>query len=325
MSNQKTVLVTGGAGFIGSHLSEKLVAKGDKVFVLDDLSTGSLNNIKHLLSNKDFSFKKGSVLNGSLVKKMIANVDEVYHLAAAVGVQTIMDKPLDSLLTNIKGTEVVLGAAESKKTPVFVASSSEIYGKNTRTPFNEDDDRIYGSVQHYRWGYAFSKGVDEFLALAYFRERGLPVRIARFFNTVGPRQTGSYGMVIPRFVKSALAGEDIVVYGSGHQTRSFGYVGDVVDAVIKIMAHPKSSGQIYNLGSNIEISINELAKKIIALTESKSKIVRIPYEKAYGEGYEDMMRRSPDISRAKKLIGYNPKSTLDDVIRKIIEYQKNVL
>ena len=321
MSNQKTVLVTGGAGFIGSHLSEKLLVQGKKVFVLDDLSTGSLDNIKHLLSRKDFVFKKGSVLNRPLVRKMVANVDEVYHLAAAVGVQTIMDKPLESLLVNIRGTEAVLDAAEPKKTSVFIASSSEIYGKNTRTPFSEDDDRIYGSVQNYRWGYAFSKGIDEFLALAYYREKGLPVKIARFFNTVGPRQTGSYGMVIPRFVKAALQGENIVIYGSGRQTRSFGYVTDVVDAVVKIMAHPKSSGQIYNLGSNIEISINEVAKKIIAFTESKSKIVHIPYEKAYGEGYEDMMRRCPDISKIKKLIGYEPKHTLEDIIKKIVAHE----
>ena len=320
MPNKKNVLITGGAGFIGSHLAEKLLAQGKKVFVLDNLSTGRKENIAHLLSNKNFVFCKGDVLNKRAVKSITQGVDEIYHLAAAVGVKNVMERPLESLIVNIKGTEVVLDAAEPKKTPVFIASSSEIYGKNTRTPFREDEDRLYGPVQNYRWGYAFSKSVDEFLALAYFREKGLPVRIARFFNTVGPRQTGAYGMVIPRFVKSALAGEDIVVYGNGLQTRSFGYVEDVVDAVVKIMAHPKSLGDVYNIGSNEEISINELAKKIIALTGSRSKIVHIPYEEAYGEGYEDMMRRCPDISKIKNLIGYKPKYRLEETIKKIIEH-----
>jgi len=233
-----------------------------------------------------------------------------------------MEKPLESLLINITGTELILEAADLKKIPVFIASSSEIYGKNTNTPFREDEDRLYGPVHNYRWGYAFSKGVDEFLALAYFRERGLGVRIARFFNTVGPRQSGAYGMVIPRFVQSALANKDIVVYGNGKQTRTFGYVGDVVDAVIKIMEHPKSAGEVYNLGSSEEVSINDLAKKVIAITGSKSKLVHVPYKKAYGEGYEDMMRRCPDTSKARRLVGFKPTVSLEELIKMIVTYEK---
>lgn len=322
MSNKKTVLITGGAGFIGSHLAEKLLAQGRKVFVLDNLSTGREDNIRYLFKNKDFLFKKGDVLNKNTVKKMMDGVDEVYHLAAAVGVRTVMEKPLESLILNTKGTEIVLEYAESRKIPTLIASTSEIYGKNIKLPFREDDDRIYGPVHNYRWGYAFSKGVDEFLGLAYHREKGVPVRIVRFFNTIGPRQRGEYGMVVPRFVRQALRGEPLSVHGNGKQTRCFGYVGDVIEGVIKIMAHRKSAGEVYNLGSDKEISIKDLAKKIIKLTGSNSKIEYISYKKVYAEGFEDMARRKPDISKVRTLIGYKPKTTLDDVIKKIIEYEK---
>jgi len=325
MANKRTVLITGGAGFIGSHLAEKLIARGDRVFVLDNLSTGRLDNIKHLISRgtsrNDFIFKKGDVLNKNLVKKCVIGVDEIYHLAAAVGVKTVMEKPLESLILNTKGTENILEVAEARKMPVLLASTSEIYGKNTNAPFSEKDDRLYGPVHNYRWGYAFSKGVDEFLGLAYFRERGVPVRIVRLFNVVGPRQSGEYGMVVPRFIRSAILGEPLIIHGTGNQTRCFGDVGDVVDALIKIMRHPRSAGEVYNLGSDQEISIIDLAKKVIKLTGSKSRIKYISYKKAYGEGFEDMQRRQPDLSKVKKLIGYNPKNNLDDVIKKIIEHE----
>jgi len=265
-------------------------------------------------------FKKGDVLNKNLVKKFATGTDEIYHLAAAVGVKTVMEKPLESLILNTKGTENILEAAETRKTPVLLASTSEIYGKNTNTPFSEKDDRLYGPVHNYRWGYAFSKGVDEFLGLAYFREKGVPVRIVRLFNVVGPRQSGEYGMVVPRFIKGAILGEPLIIHGTGNQTRCFGDVDDVVDALIKIMRHPGSAGEVYNLGSDQEISISDLAKKVIKLTGSKSKIKYISYKKAYGEGFEDMQRRQPDLSKVKKLIGYNPKNSLDDVIKKIIKY-----
>lgn len=322
MANKKTVLITGGAGFIGSHLAEKILAQGKKVFVLDNLSTGRKENIEHLLGNKDFIFKKGDVLNKVLVKKYVARADEIYHLAAAVGVKTVMEKPLESLILNTKGTENVFEAAEARKIPVLIASTSEIYGKNTNTPFSEKDDRLYGPVHNYRWGYAFSKGIDEFLGLAYFRERGVPVRVIRLFNVVGPRQSGEYGMVVPRFIKSAILGEPLIIHGTGNQTRCFGDVDDVVDALIKILRHSKSAGEVYNLGSDQEISIKDLAKKVIKLAGSKSKVKYISYKKAYGEGFEDMQRRQPDLSKVKKLIGYNPKNSLDDVIKKIIEYEQ---
>jgi len=318
---RKAVLITGGAGFIGSHLAEKLVALGDKVFVLDDLSTGSMDNIRHLMSHKSFAFKKGSVLNRPLVRKMTEGMDEVYHLAAAVGVQIIMDKPLDSLILNTQGTEIMLDAAEERKIPIMLISTSEIYGKNTKLPFREEDDRVYGSAYNYRWGYAFSKGIDEFLGLAYFREKGVPVRIVRLFNVIGPRQTGEYGMVAPRFVRQALVGEPLTVHGTGRQTRSFADVDDVAGALIKIMRHPKSAGKIYNLGSDEEISINNLAKKILRLTGSSSEVLYIPHDKVYNNGFEDMQRRRPDISKVKELIDYNPKHSLDSTLKRIIAHE----
>ncbi|MFY9457345.1 MAG: NAD-dependent epimerase/dehydratase family protein [Candidatus Spechtbacterales bacterium] len=322
MGKQKTVFITGGAGFIGSHLAEKLLAQGKKVFVLDNFSTGRLENIKHLTSGKNFVFKKGSVLNKSLVRRMAMGVDEIYHLAAAVGVQTIMDKPLDSLILNIRGTENILEAGEERKTPIMLVSTSEIYGKNKKLPFHEEDDRVYGSAYNYRWGYALSKGIDEFLGLAYFREKGMPVRIVRLFNVIGPRQTGEYGMVVPRFIRQALRGESITIHGTGRQTRTFADIDDITSALIKIMSHPKSRGEIYNLGSDEEISITNLAKKVLRLTESSSKVLYIPHDQVYGKGFEDMQHRRPDISKVKKLINYRPKHFLDNTIRRIIAHEK---
>lgn len=321
MNKNRLVLITGGAGFIGSHLAEKIVARGDRVFILDNLSTGKQDNIKHLLTNKNVSFRKGDVLNKSLVKNIVDQVDEVYHLAAAVGVKTVMEKPLKSWVTNIQGTENILEASLAHKIPVLIASTSEVYGKNTELPFHEEDDRVYGSVKNYRWGYAFSKAVDEFMALSFFREKELPVRVARFFNTTGPRQTGAYGMVVPRFVHQALHNEDITVYGTGQQTRSFGYVGDTTDAIIGLMENKTSAGEIYNIGSDEEISINNLAKKIIELTQSKATIKHIPYSAVYADGFEDMQRRRPDLSKIKAITNYKPSKNLDDIIKEIITFE----
>jgi UDP-glucose 4-epimerase len=319
-SDKKRILITGGAGFIGSHLSEKLLQKGEEVFVIDDLSTGSLKNIEHLINNPNFHFTEGSVLDVDLIRKSVATVDEVYHLAAAVGVKTVIEKPLQSFLTNIDGTKNVLEAAVVKKTPVLVVSTSEVYGKNDKLPFGEEDDRVYGSAYHDRWGYGLSKSSDEFLSLAYFREKGLPVVIVRLFNVVGPRQAGAYGMVVPRFIKQALAQEPIEVYGDGKQTRCFGYVGNVVNALVELMGNKeKSYGQIFNLGSDERISIKELAEKIKALTASRSEIKFIPYEQVYGQNFEDMRNRQPNLYKVKKAINYQPIS-LKETLEKTIEY-----
>lgn len=314
------ILITGGAGFIGSHLAEKLLKIGAEVFVIDNLSTGSLKNIAHLKNDKNFHFVKGTILNRPKLGKLVKKVNQVYHLAAAVGVKTVIDKPLESFLLNIKGTEIVLEAANKCKVPVLVASTSEIYGKNDKLPFIEESDRIYGSAYHSRWGYAMSKGGDEFLALAYYREKGLPTVIVRLFNVIGPRQTGVYGMVVPRFVQQALAGSPITVYGDGCQTRCFAYVDDVTDALIKLMANTRTVGHIFNLGSEEEISIKELAQKVKRLTGSKSKIVFIPYAKVYGQDFDDMARRKPDLSKIRRLINYQPRVNLEQSLSKIIKY-----
>jgi UDP-glucose 4-epimerase len=317
----KKILVTGGAGFIGSHLTEKLLQKGEEVFVIDDLSTGSLENIKHLEDNSKFHFIKGSVLDRDLVAQAVAKVDEIYHLAAAVGVKTIIEKPLESFLVNIDGTKNVLEAANIRKIPVLITSSSEVYGKNENIPFKEEDDRIYGSAYHDRWGYGLSKGSDEFLGLAFFREKSLPVVIVRLFNVVGPRQSGSYGMVVPRFIKQALNNEPIEVYGDGGQTRCFGYVGSVVNALIELMGNKeKSYGQIFNVGSDEKISIKDLAQTILKLIpQSNSKIKLIPYGQVYGENFEDMRDRQPDLSKIKKAINYQPLA-LAESLQKTIDY-----
>ncbi len=316
----KKILVTGGAGFIGSYLSEKLLDKGEEVFVIDDLSTGSLKNIKHLINNKNFHFTKGTILDVKAIEKLVKKVNQIYHLAAAVGVKTIIDKPLDSFILNIRGTEIILDAALKYKVPVLLASTSEIYGKNNNLPFTEDSDRVYGSAYHNRWGYAMSKGVDEFLALAYYRERGLPTVIARLFNVIGPRQTGVYGMVVPRFIQQALADSPITIYGNGEQTRCFACVCDITDALIKLMNHPKAVGHIFNLGSDEEITINALAQKIKSMTDSRSKITFIPYAKIYGHDFDDMARRKPDLSKIKKIIGYQAGVNLEQSLLKIIKY-----
>ncbi|OGZ24194.1 MAG: nucleoside-diphosphate sugar epimerase [Candidatus Nealsonbacteria bacterium RIFCSPLOWO2_01_FULL_43_32] len=319
-TKKRIVLVTGGAGFIGSHLAEKLLEKGEEVFVIDDLSTGSLENIKHLQDNQNFHFTKGSVLDEKLVSETISKIDEIYHLAAAVGVKTVMEKPLDSLLNNLLGAEIIFKIAVRQRTPVLLASTSEVYGKNGNIPFQEDSDRIYGSAYHARWGYGMSKGVDEFLALAYFKEKNLPVIIARLFNVVGPRQSGSYGMVVPRFIKQALNNEPVEVYGDGEQTRAFGYVGSVVNALIELVGNQeKSYGQIFNVGSDEKISIKDLAQKIIDLTKSRSKIKFIPYTQVYGENFEDMRDRQPDLSKIKKAINYQPIPLIES-LQKTIEY-----
>ncbi len=321
MDNKK-ILISGGAGFIGSHLAEKLLKDNKEVFVVDNLSTGRLENIEHLKSNENFHFIKGSVLDEDLMKELIGKVEQIYHLAAAVGVKKILEEPLDCLLTNIKGTEIVLKEAEKRKVKVLITSSSEVYGKGDKVPFKEEDDRIYGSVYNNRWIYAFSKGVDEFLGLAYYKEKNVPVIIVRFFNVIGPRQIGRYGMVVPTFIKQALKGEPITVYGDGNQTRSFADVDDIVKAIIKLIDVKQAEGQVINLGADREISINNLAKKVKELTNSSSKITHIPYNQAYPDGFEDLRRRVPDISNAKRMIDYEPKFSLEETIKKIIKYQQ---
>ena len=320
--NNKKILISGGAGFIGSHLAEKLLKDNKEVFVVDNLSTGRLENIEHLKSNENFHFIEGSVLDEGLMKELIGKVEQIYHLAAAVGVKKILEEPLDCLLTNIKGTEIVLKEAEKRKVKVLITSSSEVYGKGDKVPFKEEDDRIYGSVYNNRWIYAFSKGVDEFLGLAYFKEKNLPVVIVRFFNVIGPRQVGRYGMVVPTFIKQGLKGEPITVYGDGEQTRSFADIEDIINALVRLMAVKEAEGQVINLGADREISINNLAKKVKELTNSSSKITHIPYNQAYPDGFEDLRRRVPDISNARRMIGYEPKFTLEETIKKIIKYQQ---
>jgi len=315
----RKILITGGAGFIGSHLAEKLLNQGEEVFVVDDLSTGSLDNIKHLKDNKSFHFTEGSVLDESLMAELISQADEIYHLAAAVGVKTVIEKPLDSLLNNLRGAEIVFEAATSKLIPVLFASTSEVYGKNENIPFQEDSDRVYGSAYNTRWGYGMSKGVDEFLALAYFREKKLPVTIVRLFNVIGPRQSEAYGMVVPRFIKQALTGEPLTVYGDGHQTRCFANVKDVVQGLVDLTKNKEAFGQIFNLGSDEEIAIKELAQKVKALTGSKSEIVFVPYSEVYGPGFEDMLYRKPDLSKIKQAIDYQPKLSLEETLKQIID------
>ena len=318
VKNKKSILITGGAGFIGSHLAEKLLGQGEEVFVIDDLSTGTLENISHLKNNKKLHFIRGSVLDAKKIKKIVKNVGAVYHLAAAVGVKTIMEKPLSSFLNNIKGTEAVLEAAVPLKVPVLLTSTSEVYGKNEKIPFKEESDRIYGSAYNIRWGYGLSKTSDEFLALAYFREKKLPIVIVRLFNVIGLRQSGAYGMVVPRFINQALSQKPITVYGDGYQTRCFANVKDVVGGLIGLMGNARAIGEIFNLGSDEEISIKELAQKVKKLTGSQSKISFMPYEKAYGFGFEDMLRRKPDLSKIKELLGYRSKITLEESIKEII-------
>ena len=299
-------LITGGAGFIGSHLSEALLARGDEVFVLDDLSTGSITNIAHLKQNPRFHYTIDTVMNRHVTAELIDAVDTVFHLAAAVGVKLIVESPVRTIETNIQATEIVLGLANKKKRPVFVASTSEVYGKSQDIPFREDGDLVMGATDKGRWSYACSKAIDEFLAIAYWKEKKLPTVCARLFNTVGPRQTGQYGMVIPNFVKQALAGKPITIYGDGLQTRCFGHVKDCVRALVALMQTDASYGHVFNIGNHEEVSILDLAKKIKELTGSSSEIVFIPYDQAYEAGFEDMRRRVPDASKIKKQRVWRP-------------------
>ena len=312
------ILITGGAGFIGSHLSQKLLAAVHEVAVIDNLSTGSLENIKHLVKDKKFSYTIDTILNKQVLEELIKKCDRIYHLAAAVGVKYIIDNPLLSLKTNISGTENVLEIANKYKKKVLVASTSEIYGKSDSIPFKEDDDRLLGATSISRWSYSCAKAVDEFLSLAYYREKKLPVVIVRCFNTVGPRQTGQYGMVIPKFVKSALLNHPITIFGDGQQSRCFGDVSDVTDGMIKLMEDPKCEGEIFNIGNDSPITIEELAKKIKKMTRSKSKIEYVKYEDAFEEGFEDMKQRQPDLTKINKYIGYKPKYNLDKILERII-------
>jgi UDP-glucose 4-epimerase len=314
------VLITGGAGFIGSHLADAYLQRGDEVLVIDDLSTGTIENIRHLKSNPHFQYTIDSVHNQPVTAELVDQCDVVVHLAAAVGVKLIVESPVRTIETNVRGTEVVLALANKKQKRVLIASTSEVYGLSTDIPFKEDGNLVMGATTKGRWSYACSKAIDEFLALAYWREKKLPTTIVRLFNTVGPRQTGRYGMVIPTFVKQALAGRPITVYGNGKQTRCFGYVGDVVGALIKLMDHAESVGQVYNIGSTEEISIVKLAEKVKELTNSDSEIVFVPYDDAYEEGFEDMPRRVPDTSKIKRLVGFQPKMTLEGILQSVISY-----
>jgi UDP-glucose 4-epimerase len=313
-------LITGGAGFIGSHLSEALLDRGDDVLVLDNLSTGSIDNIAHLKGRRGFEYFIDSVENEPLLAELIDRSDVVFHFAAAVGVKLIVEQPVHTIETNVHGTEVVLKHANKKKKLVVIASTSEVYGKSEDVPFREDSDLVMGPTPKHRWAYACSKAIDEFLALAYWKERKLPVLIVRFFNTVGPRQTGQYGMVIPNFVRQALAGEPITVFGDGRQSRSFTHVADVVGALLKLVDEPRAIGQVVNIGNTQEISIEDLAKRVRELSGSASIIKYVPYDEAYESGFEDMPRRVPDLARVEGLIGYKPNHTLDDILTQVIEY-----
>jgi len=314
------VLITGGAGFIGSHLADAYLQHGDEVFIIDDLSTGSIENIRHLKDHPRFHYTIESVHNQPVTAELVDQCDVIFHLAAAVGVKLIVESPVRTIETNVRGTEVVLALANKKKKKVLIASTSEVYGLSTDIPFREDGNLVMGATTKGRWSYACSKAIDEFLALAYWREKKLPTIVVRLFNTVGPRQTGQYGMVIPTFVKQALAGRPITVYGSGEQSRCFCYVGDVVGGLMKLMDDEKAVGQVFNVGSDHEITISDLAKRVKELTSSQSEIVLVPYDEAYEEGFEDMPRRIPDISKVNRQIGFEPQMDLDGILRSVIEF-----
>jgi len=319
------VLITGGAGFIGSHLSDAYIGRGDEVFIVDDLSTGSFSNIQHLKDHPRFHYKIDSVHNRPVTAELVDQCDVIFHLAAAVGVKLIVESPVRTIETNVHGTEVVLSLASKKKKKVLVASTSEVYGLSTEVPFREDGNLVMGATTKGRWSYACSKAIDEFLALAYWREKKLPTVIVRLFNTVGPRQTGQYGMVIPTFVKQALSGRPITVYGSGDQSRCFCYVGDVVGALMKLMDDESAVGEVFNVGSNQEITILDLARKVKELTNSKSEITFVPYDEAYEEGFEDMPRRVPDISKVDGQVGFRPEKSLDGILESVIEFHSKQL
>lgn len=314
------VLITGGAGFIGSHLAEALLSRGDEVLIMDDLSTGSMENIRHLKDLPTFHYWIDSVMNRALLAELVDESDLVVHLAAAVGVRLIIESPVRTINTNMQGTELVLEAARKKRKTVFIASTSEVYGKNTSFPFREDGDLVLGPTDKGRWSYAASKALDEFLALAYWKERKLPVIVGRFFNTIGPRQTGQYGMVVPNFVRQALHGQPITVFGTGKQSRCFCYVGDTVGGVLKLLDAPAAIGQVFNIGSSEEISIEDLAVLIRAKVNSHSPICYIPYDQAYEEGFEDMPRRVPSTEKIERCVGWRPSTSLDTTIERIAQY-----
>ena len=315
-------LVTGGAGFIGSHVTDALIARGDSVICLDNLSTGNSHNIEHLVGNPSFEFISGSILDVGLVDNVVARVDHVLHFAAAVGVFTIVDKPLESLITNLRGTENILEAAQKHGTEVLIASSSEVYGKNGGGPLNEESDRIVGSPLKSRWSYSEAKAIDESMAYFYYQEKRLAVRLVRFFNTVGPRQVGHYGMVVPRFVSAALANEPLTVYGSGSQSRCFCHVYDAVAGVLAVIDSDATLGEVFNIGNDDEITIEDLAREVIEQTGSSSVIEKVLYEKAYAPGFEDMQRRIPDITKIKRTVGWSPKRDLSIIISDIAEFLK---
>jgi UDP-glucose 4-epimerase len=312
-------LITGGAGFIGSHLSELLLDAGHSVRVLDDFSTGRRDNIAHLIGREGFEIVSDTVETEATVNLLAGECDAIFHLAAAVGVQLIVDEPVRTIQTIIRGTEIVLAAAHRFGRPVLITSSSEVYGKGLRVPFREDDDVVVGPTRHARWCYAYAKGIDEFLGLAYHKQFGLPVTIVRLFNTVGPRQVGMYGMVLPRFVEAAIKNEPIVVYGDGKQTRCFCHVGDVVDALSKLLATPAAAGNVFNIGGTDEVSMNDLAARVIVLAGSSSAIQHISYEQAYGQTFDDLPRRVPSLDKVRATIGFAPRHSLDDIVRSVIE------
>ena len=315
-------LITGGAGFIGSHLAGHLLALGDEVWVVDDLSTGSIENIEQLKGHPHFHYQISSIANVPQLAELVDRCDLIYHLAAAVGVRLIVESPVRTIETNIRGTEIVLECAAKKKKLVVIASTSEVYGKADKVPFSEEDDLVIGPTTKGRWSYACSKAIDEFLALAYWKEKRVPVIVARLFNTVGPRQTGRYGMVLPTFVRQALRGEPITVFGDGTQSRCFGYVGDVVWALAKLAGLEAARGEVFNLGSDAEITINELAERVRRATLSNSEIVHISYDRAYEAGFEDMKRRVPSLSKVRGFLGCRPVTSLDEIIAKVVEYER---
>lgn len=311
------ILITGGAGFVGSHLADKLIGEGHEITVIDDLSTGRYSNVEHLEENSNFKLIIDTVLNADLMEELIRECDRVYHMASAVGVRLIMEQPVKTIETIFHGTDVVLGRCAKFRKRVLIPSTSEVYGKGISVPFKEDDDLLTGATDKHRWAYACAKTLDEFLALAHYKETRLPVVVVRLFNTVGPRQTGQYGMVVPRFVKAALKNEPIEVHGDGTQSRCFGHVSDVVNGLVKTLETPACFGQVINFGSDAETSINDLAKRAIALTNSTSEIRYVSYEEAYGEGFEDMRRRVPSLDKSKRLVGYQPTKSLDDIINDV--------
>ena len=317
------ILITGGAGFIGSHLAEALLSNGDEIIILDDLSTGSYQNIEHIDDGKRLRLIVDTICDENIVSECVKEVQTVFHLAAAVGVNMIIDQPIRTIETIVGGTETVMRSCARYRRPILITSTSEVYGKGIKVPFKEDDDCVMGPTTKRRWSYACAKALDEFLAMAHWYHSKLPVVIARLFNTVGPRQTGQYGMVVPRFVRQGLRGEPITVYGDGSQSRCFGHVKDIVNALIPLSKTPRAYGQVFNIGSDEEITMLDLAKLVCEMTGNKSEIVFIPYQQAYGEGFDDMQRRVPDLSKIKKLLGYEPKHDLRNILQDVIEFEKS--